>query len=213
MVPKVAKKEKVVKEEKVHKCDTCGKVFQRKEKLTLHVKSHMRAQGLSEEEAKMKLYHQCDQCEKRFTQKHALTMHVQEVHEKVVRKCPKCYLTFVKWSELRKHRVLAHSTDENIVCQYCGKRCESATARKNHELVHKKPEFQCRYCDKLLKTKQALENHVMIHTGEKPFPCAICSSRFVSSSSLGQHMRGVHGIAPRGGKPGWQRKKKESVSG
>ena len=204
------RKTKVQREKKVHQCATCGKILRDAGKLTLHMKMHMRAQGLTEEEAKTKLYHECDKCEKRFTQKCALREHIKEEHDGVVRKCPMCYLTFVKRSELFKHKNIAHSTDENIVCQYCGKRCASATARKNHELVHKEPEFQCRFCDKYLKTKEGVERHRKMHSGEKPFSCAVCSAQFTSRGGLGQHMRGAHGIAPGGGKPGWHRKKKST---
>lgn len=203
-------RKKVVREKKVYQCADCGKMFKFKEKYNWHIKMHMRAKGLTDEEAKMKLYYECDKCEKRYTQPFALKQHMMDEHEKVVRKCSMCFLTFTKWTELRKHKIIAHSTDENIVCQYCGKRCVNSHARKQHELVHKDPEFQCRFCDKYLKTKAALEQHRIMHTGEKPFPCAVCSAQFTSHGGLGQHMRGVHGIAPRGGKPGWHRKKKST---
>ena len=65
------------------------------------------------------------------------------------------------------------------------------------------------YCEKRLKNKTSLAAHERQHTGEKPFPCSICAAGFASNSGLGQHMRGVHKIAARGGQTGWNRKEKQ----
>ena len=41
-------------------CATCGKVFKSKANYKVHNKMHLRAQGVSEEEANTKLYYFCD---------------------------------------------------------------------------------------------------------------------------------------------------------
>ena len=93
-------------------------------------------------------------------------------------------------------------------CEECGKCCVNSSALKVHMLMHDDPQFKCSYCEKKLKTEQNLAEHERQHTGEKPFPCALCSSAFASASGLNQHKRGVHKIAPRGGQTGWYRKEK-----
>lgn len=49
---------------------------------------------------------------------------------------------------------------------------------------HKHP---CPYCEKNLDTKYKLERHVRTHTGEKPFECEVCKTRFNQKSSLKTH--------------------------
>jgi hypothetical protein len=51
----------------------------------------------------------------------------------------------------------------------------------------RRQKHQCPYCDKLLDTKYKLERHVRTHTGEKPFACQVCDSRFNQKSSLKTH--------------------------
>ena len=47
-------------------CATCGKVFKSKANYKVHNKMHLRAQGVSEEEANTKLYYFCDRFEMIF---------------------------------------------------------------------------------------------------------------------------------------------------
>ena len=71
---------------------------------------------------------------------------------------------------------------------------------------HEEAKFKCSFCDKMLKTKQSLQAHERQHTGEKQYKCPICGAGFTSFGGRDQHKRGVHGIAPNGGKTGWHRK-------
>ena len=195
---------------KAHKCHTCDKVLRGKEKYEQHIKTHLRARGLTEEEAKMSLYYYCDKCDKRFTQRYTLTDHMRSDHSDVELKCPMCHLTFKKRTQWTKHKIMAHSSDTKYNCQFCGKRFRSEKGRITHERVHKDAEFQCRFCAKLLKSEENLEAHERYHTGEKPFKCDHCGNGYVSTSSLRQHIAGAHKIVgPRGGRAGWKNKQKE----
>ena len=113
---------------------------------------------------------------------------------------------------LKKHQRLEHSTDPKYACKFCGKRCLNTYEVKLHERWHQDPQFQCSTCAKTFKTKENLVAHEMYHTGERPFKCSVCGAGFTSSSNLGQHKKGVHKIAPRGGKTGWSRSRKTNVS-
>ena len=75
---------------------------------------------------------------------------------------------------------------------------------------HEEAKFKCSFCDKMLKTKKSWQAHERQHTGEKPYTCPICGTGFTSISGRDQHKRGVHGIAPKGGKTGWYRKEDKS---
>jgi uncharacterized Zn-finger protein len=47
--------------------------------------------------------------------------------------------------------------------------------------------YACPHCDKNPATKYKLERHLRTHTGEKPFGCEVCLSRFNQKSSLKTH--------------------------
>ena len=123
--------------------------------------------------------------------------------------CPECPMTFKTHHQYYDHKRIAHSSDERLVCKYCGKRFASVTNARLHELTHEKPQFQCRFCAKLIKTQDRLEAHERYHTGERPYPCNMCTAAFTSKGRLMQHQKGVHKMAgPRGGTTGWVRQKK-----
>eukprot|EP00038_Savillea_parva_P003216 m.122462 g.122462 ORF g.122462 m.122462 type:complete len:498 (-) comp11107_c0_seq1:109-1602(-) len=64
-------------------------------------------------------------------------------------------------------------------------RVEKTTATKSR--TRKRHKHPCPYCDKCLDTKYKLERHVRTHTGEKPFQCEVCMTRFNQKSSLKTH--------------------------
>lgn len=53
--------------------------------------------------------------------------------------------------------------------------------------------FQCLFCSKRFPTNYDMKLHVnSIHTGEKPFECDMCDSRFSQPSTLRVHRLRVH---------------------
>ena len=184
-------------------CTTCGKTFSKSVHYYRHLKVHLRAQGVSEADAKTVLYYYCDRCGKRFTQRIAMVNHIKSVHEgiKSTATCPVCLLTFESKSKMRKHKVSEHPTDDKNKCQYCGKHFIGTKALNVHLRRHEEPQFKCNYCGKMLKTENTLAIHEREHTGERPFNCSICGNGYKSSSVLGTHMKHVHKLMSPGMKP------------
>lgn len=64
-----------------------------------------------------------------------------------------------------------------------------ARRRKPSQSQSRKPRAnnKCPHCLKKLDTRYKLERHVRTHTGERPFKCEVCASRFNQKSSLKTH--------------------------
>lgn len=46
---------------------------------------------------------------------------------------------------------------------------------------------RCRYCGKIFGSDSALQIHLRSHTGERPFKCLVCASRFTTKGNLKVH--------------------------
>ena len=177
-------------------CATCGKTFKSQDQYKRHVKIHLRAQGLTEEDAATTLYYFCDRCGKKYTEPQSLRNHIKTIHEGIRKPstCPICLLTFETYAKMQRHRTMKHAQGEKYECKLCGKRSDSISHLRVHMRKHEEPQFKCRFCEKMLKSRDGLTAHERGHTGETPFKCAICGNGYKSLSALGQHKRGVHKI-------------------
>ena len=177
-------------------CATCGKTFKSQDQYKRHVKIHLRAQGLTEEDANTTLYYFCDRCGKKYTEPQSLRNHIKTIHEGIRKPstCPVCLLTFETYAKMQRHRTMKHAQGEKYECKLCGKRSDSISHLRVHMRKHEDPQFKCRFCEKMLKSRDGLVAHERGHTGETPFKCAICGNGYKSLSALGQHKRGVHKI-------------------
>ena len=67
---------------------------------------HLRGQGMSEEEARVKLYYFCDICGKSYANKAGLKIHKLHVHEKYSEEvpCDVCGISFRTRDLLKQHQ-------------------------------------------------------------------------------------------------------------
>ncbi|XP_049616495.1 sal-like protein 2 [Syngnathus scovelli] len=50
-----------------------------------------------------------------------------------------------------------------------------------------RPQHMCRFCGKILSSDSSLQIHLRSHTGERPYQCPVCLSRFTTRGNLKAH--------------------------
>lgn len=115
-----------VKEENTALCNYCGVVFDRKEKLTCHIKSqHMNTKIT------------CTICSKGFLSKAMLKRHIKRVHSEKTLQCEYCKNMFSDRGPLNSHIKAVHKKHllpkKLYPCKYCNKIYKASHARIAHE--------------------------------------------------------------------------------
>lgn len=141
-------KEDLGKDENCFMCDVCGQQFDKKYRLSNHIRWHMKIRP-----------YKCDSCDKSFAQKCDLKSHfrvhtgekpftcsmcnksfsslsAKQCHERTHRnerpyKCDICEKTFTYGSTLNKHK-RTHTGEKNYICELCNK----AFAEGHHLKAH-----------------------------------------------------------------------------
>ncbi len=188
-------------------CKICGKIFQYKSQLNIHMESHC-----GEDTVK------CKKCSNLFSNIDKLKRHMQQTHQQSLLqehalrqtdqmadklfKCLVCGMKFSSFNKCRLHH-REHSVDKPYKCAVCHKRLSTKSAHTNHVQSHEwkdnKKEtssaakhiaytkaFQCDICQRQFKTKSAQISHIASHQG-KPFKCEICSKELTSTVELQSH--------------------------
>ena len=92
--------------------------------------------------------------------------------------------------QANEQRKSTEKSVRNRECSYCGRKFQYRSQLEEHIRVHtgEKP-FLCDRCPSKFTAKSSLKMHIMRrHTNEKPISCSLCSSRFVTSFELQQHL-------------------------
>ncbi|XP_014294427.1 uncharacterized protein [Halyomorpha halys] len=167
-------------------CDSCGKLFKRKEHLFQHKKLHTGERPFV-----------CGHCGKTFSRKEHLVRHSVSHTGQKQYSCDLCGKSFGRKDNVRKHRK-THSLAGPFVCETCGKQFVVKPYFLMHKASHEDdPPHRCDVCQRTFSTKQYLMTHKLKHkeapntstslslpqrsfqvvtTASSPIPNLVCSS-------------------------------------
>uniref|UniRef100_A0A3B3BR63 C2H2-type domain-containing protein n=1 Tax=Oryzias melastigma TaxID=30732 RepID=A0A3B3BR63_ORYME len=176
--------------DKLHSCDTCGKVFKRFSNLKNHMKEHQCDEGkkhMKIHKAEKKL--SCNICEKTFSQYSTFGAHMKSHSVERPFTCDLCGKGFKENSGLKRHMKI-HTSEKPHTCDICGNCFREKNKLDHHMRIHtgEKP-FTCEPCGKCFSLKRNLNYHMRTHSAEKPFKCETCGKFLQSISSLKNHMK------------------------
>ena len=179
---------KKVHEVKQYFCDVCDQKFHKNYLLRLHKLEHTGD----------RFPHKCSKCMKLFQFPSQLKRH-ERIHNGYP--CDLCNVTLEKWTQLVRHKALAHTeekTTPTVTCEVCQKVFRSQANLKKHSNIHQETRttFHCpiEMCPRWFFFKKNLSQHLKsFHEGKKFF-CSHedCSAKFFSKQRLLLHIERDH---------------------
>lgn len=161
---------------KTFACSDCGKMFDDKEYLVAHQKTHGVERAFV-----------CNDCGKAFMRKTQLMAH-QRLHtgEKPY-KCSQCGKTFTWHSSFNQH-IKSHTLENLFECKQCGKTFKYCSSLYKHCRIHagEKP-YRYRKRSKAHADSSVFPMRQRTHLDEKPYGCTKCDKAFNRKSHLLQH--------------------------
>ena len=202
------------------KCNTCGKFFEGKIALNIHLNNHNTQERpyICQEcgnTSKSKIDFQthmkthpnlsvCDICDKYFThislKRHRLSVHNKAMPNADVFKytCDQCPAKFKSRQGLKIHKATHSDQEKPFAC----KNCESTFGTEKLLKLHFKEckqNYSCKTCQKKFVWLRWLKYHEIGCDGgqneaikKKPLHCKKCGKRFKTKQILGRHDRFVH---------------------
>lgn len=174
---------KEIHSNKTHKCTKCGQVFENKNQL----KSHNRTHQLNSS-TKKPLMVTCTQCKLKFISKEELDNHLKETAHKYT--CYTCFKEFDTQNSLHNH-LATHQDLLLFVCDICMQPFKTRNDLSRHASTHNdniSKNRTCKICLMTFKTSFHLKRHELTrHTDARPFKCDICEMTFARKDKLKQH--------------------------
>ena len=155
----------------------------------------------------------CDQCDFVAKRSYNLNRHIRGVHiGDRPYTCDLCDNSFVEKSDVQRHKRNVHFvvSDDTHQCTICTFSCNNTYAFNSHMKNHvfmddtkvekvleqkTKNVLVCPHCDYSTIRMGHLNRHIRTHTGERPYPCKLCSYQSSDTSTLRSHVQRIHGVA------------------
>ncbi|XP_051174360.1 uncharacterized protein LOC127290035 [Leptopilina boulardi] len=188
-------------------CRLCQKIYERRDKCTVHVKTHLGIKQYhcivcqakfvckSDVMKHIRCSHTnprpilCPKCPKRFRSKFDLAEHTN-VHKGIKPyRCSDCDQTYHHKVSLQMH-VKSHLPPQNLACEYCGKVFPYRTRLLSHVgSVHMKNRrnFRCHFCYNLYSSLSVLNDHIKTRHATT-FTCETCNKTFKVASKYKAHV-------------------------
>ncbi|KAF9418157.1 hypothetical protein HW555_004967 [Spodoptera exigua] len=187
-------------------CDHCGKRCKTKYMLEKHMSRHSDS-------------HVCSTCSRKYKSRAALRKHYALKHstcaaeqaycvlcDKQVKKkypCPECSNIYSRRAYMMNHYRHVHMNQSKYYCGTCERHFLNRTRyidhmRYNHEGVKKEKNKLCNICGRGFAANRTLLNHMRTHSGERPYECEYCSSKFTQRTSMLSHVKYIHLKSKRG---------------
>lgn len=109
--------------------------------------------------------------------------------------CMTCKGTFKSFDELRKHMKESVCSEEQLTCEFCGKKFEKKRNLRQHMKNHDEPSYICDKCGKKYSNRYSLDNHKSLQHGEyveehgNIYKCQICIATFTNRTDLYAHVK------------------------
>lgn len=132
----------------------------------------------------------CGECGKELGNMSSLRRHMK-THLPGLIRCSGCNQYFASDEEKQQHMTLKHS---NNICNICGKTYKRVSDLNIHQKSHHEStvaKFKCPFdgCNKTFSKQTFYEDHLNSHTGEEPYQCESCGTRFKSRYERNSHFK------------------------
>ena len=170
------------KHENIIYCETCGKQFMDKSKLTSHKASHLSKVGS----------HSCPSCMETFSNQEDLNEHLKD-HKDGDYNCTHCDLEFNTKQALDKHMDIKHLKKSALYCNICSMQFQMKYQLRNHMTEEHKTHKPCR---KFATNSCEFDadcrfNHIILEQNQAI--CFQCGNIFDDKRSLMRHIEEQHG--------------------